>query len=52
MRGTMDATGMWCGDFKVLRELRGWPLEAIRTLAVEIAMLGAQGINPTKKYAL
>ena len=43
---------MWCGDFKVLRELRGWPLEAVRALAVEIAMLGAQGINPTKKYAL
>ena len=43
---------MWCGDSKELRELRGWPLEAIRTLAVEIAMLGAQGINPTKKYAL
>ena len=41
---------MWCGDFKVLRELRGWPLEAIRTLAVEIAMLGAQGVNLAKGF--
>ena len=43
---------MWCETFKVLRELRGWPLEAVRTLAVEIAMLGAQGVSPTKKYVL
>ena len=50
--GKGDAELMTLGLFKVLRELRGWPLEAIRTLAVEIAMLGAQGINPTKKYAL
>ena len=35
-----------------MRELRGWPLEAVRTLAVEIAMLGAQGISPRKKYKL
>ena len=50
--GKCDAELMTLGLFKVLRELRGWPLEAVRTLAVEIAMLGAQGINPTKKYAL
>lgn len=37
---------------KVLREVRIMPLEAVRALALEIALLGANGISPRKKYNL
>lgn len=50
--GKGDAELMTLGLFKALRELRSWPLESVKSLAVEIATLGMNGISPTKKYAL
>ena len=43
---------MALGMYKVLRELKHWPLESVRSLAIEIAMIGATGISPKGKYTL
>ena len=43
---------MVLGMYKVLREVRKMPLEAVRALALEIAILGTNGISPSKKYNL
>ena len=43
---------MVLGMFKVLRELERMPLEVVREMAIEIAMLGTKGIAPDKKYNL
>lgn len=50
--GKGDAELMTLGIFKALRELRSWPLESVRSLAVEIATLGMNGIAPSRKYTL
>ena len=50
--GKSDSDLMVLGMFKVLREVSKMPLEAVRAIALEIAMLGANGISPTKKYNL
>lgn len=50
--GKSDSDLMVLGMFKVLREVGKMPLEAVRAIALEIAMLGANGISPTKKYNL
>ena len=47
-----DAPLMALGMYKVLRELKHWPLESVRSLAIEIAMIGATGISPKGKYTL
>lgn len=47
-----DSGLMVLGMFKVLREVRAMPLEAVKALAIEIAMLGTNGISPKKKYNL
>lgn len=50
--GKDDAELMALGMFKVLREIRNQPMEAVRTLAIEIARLGLTGICAAKKYRL
>ena len=50
--GKSDSDLMVLGMFKILREVRKMPLEAVRAIAVEIALLGANGISPSKKYNL
>ena len=50
--GKSDSDLMVLGMYKVLREVRKMPLEAVRALALEIALLGANGISPSKKYNL
>ena len=50
--GKDDAGLMALGMLRVLREIRNQPLEAVRTLAVEIARLGQSGISAAKKYRL
>ena len=50
--GKSDSDLMVLGMFKVLRELEKMPLEVVRELAIEIAMLGVNGISPEKKYNL
>ena len=50
--GKSDSELMVLGMYKVLREVRIMPLEAVRAIALEIALLGANGISPSKKYNL
>ena len=50
--GKSDSELMVLGMYKALREVRMMPLEAVRALALEIALLGANGISPSKKYNL
>ena len=50
--GKPDSELMALGMYKVLREVERMPLEFVRTLAVEIAMLGANGISPKGRYSL
>ena len=50
--GKRDGSLMALGIFKVMLELRRMPLSLVRSLAVEIAQLGANGISPAKKYRL
>ena len=50
--GKSDSDLMVLGMYKVLREVRKMPLEAVRALALEIAFLGTKGISPSKKYNL
>ena len=50
--GKKDSELMVLGMFKVLREVKKMPLEAVKSLALEIAMLGTRGISPTSKYTL
>ena len=50
--GKSDSDLMVLGMFKVLRELERMPLEVVREMAIEIAMLGTKGIAPDKKYNL
>ena len=50
--GKSDSDLMVLGMYKVLREVRKMPLEAVRALALEIALLGTNGISPSKKYNL
>ena len=50
--GKSDSELMVLGMFKVLREVSKMPLEAVRAIALEIALLGANGISPSKKYSL
>ena len=50
--GKSDSELMVLGMFKILREVRKMPLEAVRAIAIEIALLGANGISPSKKYNL
>ena len=50
--GKSDSDLMVLGMYKVLREVRKMPLEAVRALALEIAMLGANGISPHGRYNL
>ena len=50
--GKSDSDLMVLGMFKVLRELEKMPLEVVRGLAIEIAMLGVNGLAPDKKYNL
>lgn len=50
--GKSDSDLMVLGMYKVLRDVRNMPLELVRSLAIEIAMLGANGISPTEKYTL
>ena len=50
--GKSDSDLMVLGMFKILREVRKMPLEAVRAIAIEIALLGANGISPSKKYNL
>ena len=50
--GKSDSDLMVLGRYKVLREVRKMPLEAVRAIALEVALLGANGISPSKKYNL
>ena len=50
--GKSDSGLMVLGMFKVLREVSKMPLEAVRALALEIAILGANGISPHGRYNL
>ncbi len=50
--GKSDYELMVLGMFKVLREVSKMPLEAVRAIAIEIAMLGTNGISPNKTYNL
>ena len=50
--GKSDSELMVLGMFKVLREVSRMPLEVVRAIAIEIAMLGTNGISPSKKYNL
>ena len=47
-----DSMIMTLAMYKVIRELRRWPLESVKTLGMEIAMLGATGLSPAKSYRL
>lgn len=50
--GKKDSDLMVLGMFKVLRQTSRMPLESLRSLALEIAMLGANGISPARKYTI
>ena len=50
--GKSDSGLMVLGMYKVLLEVRKMPLEVVRSIAMEIALLGASGISPQKKYNL
>lgn len=47
-----DSTIMTLAMYKVIRELRRWPLESVKSLGMEIALLGASGLSPNKSYRL
>ena len=47
-----DTLIMSLAMYKVIRELRGWPLESVKGLAMEVAMLGMGGLTPAKSYRL
>ena len=50
--GKADENVMVLGMCMVLREVKKMPLETVRALAIEIAMLGTRGISPTGRYNL
>ena len=47
-----DSMIMTLAMYKVIRELRRWPLESVKSLGMEIALLGATGLSPAKSYRL
>ena len=47
-----DPMIMTLAMYKVIRELRRWPLESVKSLGMEIALLGATGLSPNKSYRL
>ena len=47
-----DSMVMALAMYKVIRELRRWPLESVKSLGMEIALLGRTGISPAKSYRL
>ena len=47
-----DSMIMTLAMYKVIRELRRWPLESVKSLGMEIALLGATGLSPNKSYRL
>ena len=47
-----DSMIMTLAMYKVIRELRRWPLESVKSLGMEIALLGALGLSPNKSYRL
>ena len=50
--GKPDEKLMALGMSMVLREVRAMPIETVRALAIEVAMLGTRGISPTGRYNL
>ena len=50
--GKPDAEVMTVAMYMALRAVGRMPLEGVRAIAVEIALLGENGIDPRKKYTL